>query len=236
MVAAAIGATVVTAAAGVASSVSSANAAKHAADSQAQSAENSLQFAQGQYADQQQNIAPYLAAGQQGITGYGNLIGANGNDAQDNAINGIKQGAQFQGLMQTGNENILANASATGGLRGSNTSNTLANTSIGTLNNLITQRLSNYGQLMSNGQNAVNGQQAANNAAYTGVSNANNQTANAATSYAGALSNSVNSGLGSITQGINRYAFQQPQQAANNPTYGTTDAGNPNYFTMPTGT
>jgi hypothetical protein len=207
----------------------SASAAGSAADSQAQSAQNSLQFSQAQYADQQKNIAPYLGAGQTGVTAYGNLIGTNGDTAQNTAIGEIKAGPQYQGLMQTGNENILANASATGGLRGSNTSNTLANTSIGTLNNLITQRLSGYGQLMSNGLNAISGQQAANNAAYTGVSNANNQTANAATSYAGSLSNSFNSGIGGITQGINRYAVQQP--TANNPTYGTTDAGNPIYFT-----
>jgi hypothetical protein len=203
MVAAAIG---VSAVAGLAGSAMSASAAEDAANSQAASAQNSLQFAQGQYADQQANIAPYLAAGQSGVTGYGDLLGSNGNAAQDTAINGIKQGAQYQGDMQTANENVLANASATGGLRGSNTSNTLANTSIGTLNGLITQRLAGYGQLMTNGLNAISGQQAANNAAYTGVSNANNQTANAATSYAGSLSNSFNSGLGAITQGANRYA------------------------------
>lgn len=206
----------------------SASAAKDAANSQAQSAQNSLQFAQGQYADQQQNIAPYLAAGQTGVTAYGNLIGSNGDTAQNTAIGEIKAGPQYQGMMQTGNENILANASATGGLRGSNTSNTLANTSISTLNNLITSRLSGYGQLMSNGLNAISGQQAANNAAYTGVSNANNQTANAATSYAGSLSNSVNSGLGAITQGVNRYSVMQ-QPAANsgsfNPAYQDSYSG-----------
>lgn len=231
MVAAAIGATVVTAAAGVASSSMAAGAAKDAANSQAQSAQNSLQFAQAQYADQQKNISPYLTAGQQGVTAYGDLLGSNGTDAQNAAIGGIKNGAEYQGLMQTGNENILANASATGGLRGSNTSNTLANTSISTLNGLITQRLAGYGQLMSNGLNAISGQQAANNAAYTGVSNANTQMANASTSYDSALSNSVNSGLGSITQGINRYSSIVGSQPANNPTYGTTDAGNPIYFT-----
>lgn len=216
MVAAAVG--IGTVVAGVAGSAMSASAAGSAASSQAASAQNSLQFAQGQYADQQANIAPYLAAGTSGVQGYGDLLGSNGTAAQDTAINGIKQGAQYQGDMQTANENILANASATGGLRGSNTSNTLANTSIGTLNSLITNKLSGYSQLMSNGLNAISGQQAANNAAYTGVSNANNQTANAATSYAGSLSNSFNSGLGAITQGANRYAtLSQNQPQYNTP-------------------
>jgi hypothetical protein len=226
MVAAAVGAAAVVG--GVASSAMSASAAGSAADAQQQSAQNSLQFSEQQYADQQKNISPYLAAGQQGVTAYGDLLGSNGADAQNQAIGDIKNGAQFQGLMQTGNQNILANASATGGLRGSNTSNTLANTSIGTLNGLITQRLAGYGQLMSNGLNAISGQQAANNAAQIGVTNANNQSANAQTALAGSLSNSFNSGIGSITQGINRYA---QTSSANNPTYGTTDAGNPIYFT-----
>lgn len=230
MVAAAVGAAAVVG--GVASSAMSASAAGDAADAQQQSAQNSLQFSEQQYSDQQKNIAPYLAAGQQGVSGYGDLLGSNGVDAQNAAIGDIKNGAQFQGLMQTGNQNILANASATGGLRGSNTSNTLANTSISTLNGLITQRLAGYGQLMSNGLNAISGQQAANNAAQIGVTNANNQSANAQTALAGSLSNSFNSGIGSITQGINRYANSSGGQTSNQ-VYGTTNSGNPILFTAP---
>lgn len=225
MVAAAIG---VSAVAGVAGSAMSASAASDAANAQTQSAQNSLQFSEQQYANQQQNISPYLAAGSQAVTNYGDLLGSNGAAAQDQAIGTIKNGAQYQGDMQTANQNILANASATGGLRGSNTSNTLANTSISTLNGLITNQLSGYSGLMSNGLNAISGQQAANNAAYTGVSNANNQTANAATSYASSLSNSVNSGLGAITQGVNRYATT----TANAPQYNTPA----DQFTTATGT
>lgn len=226
MVAAAVGAATVVG--GVASSAMSASAAGDAADAQSQAAGNNLALATRQYDTMQGQISPYLQAGQTGMQGYEDLLGANGNGAQGNAINGIKQGAQFQGLMQTGNENVLANASATGGLRGSNTSNTLANTSISTLNGLITQRLAGYNQLMGNGLNAISGSQASSNAFQGAATNANNQQANAATSQAGSLSNSFNSGIGAITQGINRYATAMP---ANNPTYGTTDAGNPILFT-----
>lgn len=226
MVAAAVGAAAVVG--GVASSAMSASAAGDAADAQSQAASSNLALATRQYNTMQGQISPYLAAGQNGMQGYEDLLGINGNDAQSGAINGIKTGAQYQGDMQTANENILANASATGGLRGSNTSNILANTSINTLNGLITQRLAGYGQLMNNGLNAVSGSQAASNSLQTGATNANNQTANAATSQAGSLANSFNSGIGSITQGINRYATTS---SANNPVYGTTDAGNPILFT-----
>jgi hypothetical protein len=204
----------------------SASAAGDAADAQSQSAANNLALAQQQYNTMQTQISPYLAAGQTGMSGYENLLGANGADQQGAAINQIKSGAQYQGDIQSANENVLANASATGGLRGSNVSNTLANTSISTLNGLITSKLAGYGTLMSNGLNAISGSQAASNAYQGAATSANNQTANAATSYAGALSNSVNSGLGSITQGINAYSSAKAA-----PTYGTTAAGNPILFT-----
>lgn len=229
MVAAAVGAATVVS--GVAGSAMSASAAGDAADAQKESAANNLALATKQYNTMQTQISPYLDAGQTGLTGYSNLLGANGDAEQGAAINQIKSGAQYQGNMQTANENILANASATGGLRGSNVSNTLANTSIGTLNGLITQKLAGYGQLMGNGLNAISGSQAASNAFQGAATNANNQTANAATSYAGSLSNSVNSGLGAITQGVNRYAANS--SGGSNAVYGQTAAGNSNYFTMP---
>lgn len=192
--------------AGVASSAMSANQAGKANASQQQAAQSQLQLAQQQYDTMQQQISPYLTAGQSGLTGYGNLLGANGVDAQNQEIGTIKNGAQFQGDMQTANENILANASATGGLRGSNTSNTLANTSIGTLNGLITQKLAGYGQLMNNGMNAINGLGAASNTLQQNSNQAWQNSANAASQYDAALSNSFKSGLGSITQGINAFA------------------------------
>jgi hypothetical protein len=206
----------------------SASAAGDAADAQAQSAQNNLQLAQQQYNTLQGQISPYLSAGQTGLTGYQDLLGANGNGAQNTAIGDIKSGAQYQGLMQTGNENVLANASATGGLRGSNTSNTLANTGISTLNNLITQKLAGYQGLIGAGQSALATSNGVSSSYQNAATNANNQQANAATSYAGSLSNSVNSGLGAITQGINAYTSQP---AAANQAYGQTASGNPIVFT-----
>lgn len=203
MVAAAVGAVAV---AGVASSAMSANQAGKANEAQQNAATSQLQLAQNQYDTMQNQIAPYLEAGQTGLTDYGDLLGANGVDAQNNAISGIKNGAQYQGDMQSANENILANASATGGLRGSNTSNILGNTSISTLNGLITQRLAGYGQLMNNGLNSISASQAASNVYQNNTNQATQNSANADSQYDAALSNSFKSGLGSITQGINAFA------------------------------
>lgn len=225
MVAAAIGATAV---AGLAGSAMSASAASDAADAQSQAAANNLELAQQQYKTLQGQISPYLAAGQTGLTGYQDLLGANGVDAQNQQISTIKNGAQFQGDMQTANENILANASATGGLRGSNTSTTLGNTSISTLNNLIASKLAGYGNLIGAGQSALATSNGVSSNFQNAATSANNQTANAATSQAGSLANSFNSGLGAITQGINAYSTNS---AANQPVYGQTASGNPIYFT-----
>jgi hypothetical protein len=203
MVAAAVAGAVVVG--GVASSAMAANQAGKANASQQQAAQSQLQLAQEQYDNMQTQISPYLQAGQTGLTDYGNLLGSNGVDAQNQAIGDIKNGAQYQGLMQTGNQNILANASATGGLRGSNTSNTLANTSIGTLNGLITQRLAGYGQLMGNGMNAISGSQAASNAYQQTSDQAWQNSADAYSKYDTALSNSFTSGMGSITKGLTSY-------------------------------
>lgn len=225
MVAAAIGATAV---AGLAGSAMSASAASDAADAQSQAAANNLALAQKQYDTLQGQISPYLAAGQTGLQGYGDLLGANGTDAQGSAINQIKSGAQYQGDIQTANENILANASATGGLRGSNTSNILGNTAISTLNGLISSKLAGYGNLIGAGQSALATSNGVSSNFQNAATAANNQTANAATSQAGSLANSFSSGLGAITQGINAYSTQG---AANNATYGTTASGNPILFT-----
>jgi hypothetical protein len=205
----------------------SASAAGDAADAQSASAASNLALATKQYNTLQGQISPYLSAGQTGLTGYQDLLGANGNGAQGAAIGDIKNGAQYQGLMQTGNENVLANASATGGLRGSNTSNTLANTGISTLNNLITQKLAGYQGLIGAGQSALATSNGVSSNYQNAATNANNQQANAATSYAGSLSNSVNSGLGAITQGVNAYTSAGSAPAS----YGTTASGNPIVFT-----
>jgi hypothetical protein len=193
-----------------------ASAAGDAADAQRDAASSNLALANKQYNTMQDQISPYLAAGQTGLTDYGNLLGANGDAEQGAAINQIKSGAQYQGNMQTANENILANASATGGLRGSNVSNTLANTSISNLNGLITQRLAGYGQLMNNGLNSISASQAASNAFQGAATNANNQTANANASESFAKANAASSALGSVAQGFGGFSSMGSTPAASN--------------------
>lgn len=76
-------------------------------------------------------------------------------DAQKNAIAGISNGEQFKALAQQGEYGIMANAAATGGLRGGNTQGALAQFRPQMLQSLIDRQLSNLGGIAANGQNAA---------------------------------------------------------------------------------
>ena len=78
------------------------------------------------YKDVQGLLSPYSDAGKQALTGQQNLLGLNGNDAQTQAINTLENGSQFTGLVKQGENALLQNASATGGVRGGNTAAALA--------------------------------------------------------------------------------------------------------------
>lgn len=114
-------------------------------------------------------FAPWLTAGQGAITSEGNLAGLNGNDPQAAAIAALKASPLFQSLMANGNNNILANGSATGGLRGGNIQHSLAQFGTDTLSQVIQQQLANLGGIA--GQGLAAGQ--AGSAARLGTDNLN---------------------------------------------------------------
>lgn len=76
-------------------------------------------------------------------------------DAQKNAIAGLANGEQFQALAQQGEYGMMANAAATGGLRGGNMQGALAQFRPQMLQSLIDRQLSNLGGIAANGQNAA---------------------------------------------------------------------------------
>jgi len=87
--------------------------------------------------------------------------------AQQQAIDALKSSPYFTSMLKTGEDSILANASATGGLRGGNTQAALAQFSPSLLAQTIQQQYQNLGGLTSVGQNAA-----------AGVGNAGMTTAN----------------------------------------------------------
>lgn len=140
---------------GYLSSSTQADAAQSAADSQSASSAAGIAEQRRQFDAIQQLLKPYADAGPGALTAQQNLLGLNGNAAQQQAINGIKSGSQFQELNKQGQDAILQNASATGGLRGGNVQGALAQFSPQLLQSLIQQQYSNLGGLTTLGQNSA---------------------------------------------------------------------------------
>jgi hypothetical protein len=149
-------------------------AAEDAANAQSQASQAGIDEQRRQFDQVQQLLAPYVSAGNGALGAQQNLLGLNGNAAQQTAINGIQNSPQFAALQKQGTDAILANASATGGLRGGNVQGALAQFSPQLLAQLIDQQYGRLGGITSLGQNAA-----------AGVGNAGLQTGNQITSLLG---------------------------------------------------
>jgi len=161
---------------GIMSSNAQADAANNASGAQVAASEASIKEQKRQFDQLQKLLSPYVAAGSTSLAAQGNLIGLGGNAAQQTAIDNLKQSSQFNELNRQGQDAILQNASATGGLRGGNTQAALAQFSPQLLNQLISQQYTNLGGITSLGQNS---------AALTG--NAGMQSANAISNQYGQI-------------------------------------------------
>lgn len=142
---------------GVLSSNAQKSAANRASDAQVQAAQLGVDEQQRQFDAVQKLLAPYVNAGTGALTQQQNLLGLNGTDAQRQMIAGIQNSPQFSALKNIGEQSILSNASATGGLRGGNVQGALAQFSPNLLAQLIDQQYSRLGGLTSMGQNAAAG-------------------------------------------------------------------------------
>ncbi len=109
------------------------------------------------YADIQALLQPFVGAGTGALTGQQNILGLNGTQAQNDAYMDIQNSPGFAAMARQGEDAILQNASATGGLRGGNTQGALAQFRPQLLNQLIEQQYQRLGGLTSIGQNAAVG-------------------------------------------------------------------------------
>ena len=134
-----------------------ADAIKEGAATQAASAQAGIDQQKQMLEAFQKVLSPFVTAGTGALGAQQNLLGLNGNDAQQTAINGIATSPQFQALQQQGEDAILANASATGGLRGGNVQGALSQFSPALLTQLIEQQIGRLGGLSSMGENAAAG-------------------------------------------------------------------------------
>ena len=143
---------------GIFSSSMQSRAASKAGRAQERSAQMGVQEQRAARLATERLMAPYVQAGTGALSGQQALLGLLGPEAQQQAYAGIEQGPQFQSMVEQGEAGILANASATGGLRGGNIQAALGQFRPQMLSSLIQQQYQNLGGLSSQGQAAAAGQ------------------------------------------------------------------------------
>lgn len=132
-----------------------AKAARNASDAQSAAALAGIDEQARQFDAIKELLKPYVDTGTNALQKQGDLIGLNGNDSQANAISALMSSPQFTSAIQSGENAILQNASATGGLRGGNTQAALAQFRPALLSSLINDQYARLGGLASIGQNAA---------------------------------------------------------------------------------
>lgn len=186
---------------GYLASESQADAASSAAGAQQASSEASIAEQRRQFNKVQELLKPYVDAGTSAITGLKpyeavgkdaltqerNLIGLNGAGAQQAAIAALAGSPEMAAYMKQGENAILQNASATGGLRGGNVQGALAefrpallaeliNKQYGRLGGLTQLGAQTTGNIAQLGQASAAGTASAAQNAATGISNALQQS------------------------------------------------------------
>lgn len=140
---------------GVLAANSAKGAARDAAAAQSVANDKAIAEQQRQYNTTRSDLMPWQTAGTSALGQQGNLLGLNGTANQQSSIDALKASPLYQSLFNNGQEALLQNASATGGLRGGNTQHSLANFGRDTLSAVIENQLNSLGGVSTSGQNAA---------------------------------------------------------------------------------
>lgn len=135
-----------------------ADAAKAAAETQAAAANAGIAEQRRQFDATQAAMAPYMQAGGASVAQQMDMMGLNGPERQAAAMELLQGSPQFSAMVKQGENALLQNAAATGGLRGGDLQGALAQFRPQTLANLFQQRLGNLGGLTQIGQASAAGQ------------------------------------------------------------------------------
>lgn len=146
--------------AGILSGALQSRSASKAASAQKGAASSAIGEQQRQFDEIQKLLAPYVQAGTGAMGAQEGLLGLKGPEAQQAAIAALEQSPTMKAMIQQGENAMLQNAAATGGLRGGNLQASLAQFRPQLLSQLIQQQYANLGGLSQLGQ-ASAAQQAA---------------------------------------------------------------------------
>lgn len=119
----------------------------------------------------QQLLKPYVDSGSSAIGLQKGLIGMSGTDKQKELITALERSPQFNALQKQGENAILQNASATGGLRGGNVQAALAQFRPQILSQLIDTQFNRLGSISNLGQASAAGQAAMGQATGNNIAN-----------------------------------------------------------------
>jgi hypothetical protein len=133
------------------------DAASNASTAQLEASQLAMDEQQRQFDEIQKLLSPYVQAGESALTSQQALLGLGGEEAQRTAIQRLEESPQFESLIQQGEQGILSNASATGGLRGGDVQSSLAQFRPAALSSLIQDQFTNLGGIARSGQNAAAG-------------------------------------------------------------------------------
>jgi len=144
------GATVVSGAMG-------AKAQKDAAKAQEEGGEAQVAEQRRQFDKMQEVLAPYVEGGEEALDAQRALLGLAGPEAEAEAIQGLQESPSFRAGIEQGEEAILQNAAATGGLRGGNVQRALAQFRPQMLADTIQRHFANLSGLTQTGQASAAG-------------------------------------------------------------------------------
>lgn len=135
-----------------------AKAAERASGQQVESYQSGIDEQRRQFDALQALLKPYIEGGTGAFQAQQQLIGLGTPEEQAAAIAQLEQSPMMKALVQKGENALLQNASATGGLRGGNTAAALAQFRPQMLAQLIENQYSRLGGLSTLGANAAVGQ------------------------------------------------------------------------------
>lgn len=98
---------------------------------------------------------PYLNAGTGALSGMSRLLGLSGGPEQQAALAALEDSPGYLSAIRNGEEAVLQNAAATGGIRGGNTQRGLADFRSDTFADTLQRQLANLGGLAGMGMGAT---------------------------------------------------------------------------------
>lgn len=131
--------------------------ANKAAKAQAGAAQAGIAEQRRQFDAMQALLAPYVQAGQGALGGMQNLAGLGTPEEQQAAIAALAGSPEMLAMTQQGENAMLQNAAATGGLRGGNLQGALAQYRPQVLSQLINQQYNRLGGIAQMGQASAAG-------------------------------------------------------------------------------